>query len=149
MIAARTQSDAGQWVTARIGKAGFHVDLDARRHRLASDEPASLGGTDTGATPYELLLSALGSCTAITLRMYADRKGLPLESVEVRVRQARAHEPDCENCATEIVGVDHIERQITLIGPLSPDMTKRLLEIADRCPVHQTLSRGIPVEPVS
>jgi putative redox protein len=146
MTPAHTASDANEWVTARIGRTGFHVSLDARSHQLGSDEPVPFGGTDTGLTPYELLLSALGSCTAMTLRMYADRKGLPLERVEVRLRQSRAHEPDCETCATDVVGVDHIERHITLVGPLTDDMRKRLLEIADRCPVHQTLSRGIPIE---
>jgi putative redox protein len=146
MTSTPARSEANQWVTARVGARGFRVDLDARSHALVADEPESVGGTDRGPTPYEYLLGALGSCTAMTLRGYADRKGLPLEGVEVRVRQARAHVPDCENCATDLVGVAHIERQITLFGPLTDEMRKRLFEIADRCPVHQTLARGILVE---
>lgn len=149
MMQPNNESDANQWVSARIGASGFRVDLDARSHRFIGDEPVSLGGTDRGPTPYEFLLSALGSCTAMTLRMYADREGFPLESVEVQMRQARAHEPDCEKCAVETVGVAHIERRIALSGPLTDEMRTRLLAIADRCPVHQTLSRGIPVETVA
>lgn len=148
MTPAITQSDANQWITARIGRSGYRVDLGARSHVLVGDEPESLGGTDGGPTPYEYLLCALGSCTAMTVRMYADRKGFPLEAIEVRLRQARAHEPDCETCDTDIVGVDHIERQVTLSGPLTDEMRKRLLEIADRCPVRQTLSHGIQVEAI-
>jgi putative redox protein len=148
MTAAPGESDANQWVTARIGAAGFHVDLSTRSYRLTSDEPSPLGGTDTGPTPYELLLSALGSCTAMTLRMYADRRGMPVESIEVRLRQARAHERDCEHCDTETVGVSHIERRITLTGALTDEMRSKLLEIADRCPVSQTITRGIPIETI-
>lgn len=148
MTAAPGASDANQWVTARIGAAGFHVDLSTRSYRLTSDEPTPLGGTDTGPTPYELLLSALGSCTAMTLRMYADRRGMPVESIEVRLRQARAHEQDCEHCDTETVGVSHIERRITLTGALTDEMRSKLLEIADRCPVSQTITRGIPIETI-
>lgn len=144
-----TESDANQWVTARIGTAGFHVELGARGHRLDADEPTAVGGSDAGPTPYELLLCALGSCTAMTLRMYANRKQLPLERIEVRLRQGRSHEVDCENCATATVGFSHVERRIDLVGPLTPEMRQRLLEIADRCPVHQTLAHGIRVETVS
>ena len=146
MTTPRTTTDANEWVTARAGPRTFRVDLAARTHALVADEPEALGGTNAGPSPYELLLAALGSCTAITLRMYADRKKWPLERVEVRVRQARPHEPDCENCSTATVGVVHIEREIDFIGPLTDEQKRRLTEIADRCPVHQTLERGIPVE---
>jgi uncharacterized OsmC-like protein len=149
MTSAPSDSDANQWVTARISPTGFHVDLDARGNHLTADEPVAVGGTNTGPTPYELLLSALASCTAMTLRIYAARKGLPVESIEVRVRQAHSHEVDCEHCATEAVGVDHVERKIILGGPLTDEMRQRLMQIADRCPVHQTLARGIPVETVA
>ena len=107
----------------------------------------ALGGTDEGPTPYELLLGAIGGCTAITLRMYADRKGWPLEGVEVRLRTARSHERDCERCETETVGIDTLEREVELAGPLTDEQRRRLLAIADRCPVKQSLERGIRVVP--
>lgn len=112
---------------------------------MEADEPVPLGGTDRGPTPYEYLLSALGSCMAMTLRMYADRKAWPLEGVEIRLRTARAHEKDCEQCETEKVGITEIERQIEFSGPLTEEQRGRLLQIADRCPVKQTLERGIRV----
>lgn len=140
--------DGGGWVISRVGPNGFHTEVYARSHHLAADEPVALGGTDVGPTPYEYLLAALGSCTAMTLRMYADRKAWPLERAEVSVRQARAHEPDCEHCATDAVGVERIERRIEFVGPLSDEQRRRLLEIAERCPVKQTLGRAIRVETV-
>ena len=138
-------TDANQWVRARVGAAGFRVELNARRHHLVADEPKSLKGTDAGATPYELLLAALAGCTAMTVRMYADRKGWPLEEAVVWLRQARPHEPDCEQCPTNAVGMGTIERRLDLQGPLTDEQRARLVEIADRCPVKQTLERGITV----
>jgi putative redox protein len=137
--------EVGRWVTASVGPAGFRTDIAARSHALIADEPLSLGGTDLGPTPYELLLGALSGCTAMTLRMYADRKRWPLESVRVAMRSARAHERDCEHCETETVGISRIERTIELAGPLTEEQRARLLQIADRCPVKQTLERGIEV----
>jgi putative redox protein len=141
--------DSGTWVRARVGASGLRVEIQARNHDLVADEPASLGGSDLGPSPYEYLLGALGSCMAMTLRMYADRKGWPLEGVYVGLRAARAHERDCENCATEQVGITRIERKIELSGALTAEQRERLLQIADRCPVKQTLERGILVETVS
>ena len=137
--------DAGSWVSARVGSSGFRVELQARGHVLAADEPANLGGTDGGPTPYELLLGALSSCTAMTLRMYASRKRWPLEGALVQLRSARSHEIDCEHCETEQVGIGRIERRIELQGPLTEEQRTRLLQIADRCPVKQTLERGMKV----
>ena len=142
------RTDAGQWVQARAGASGFRIELETRGHRLTADEPLPLGGTDAGPTPYELLLAALGSCSAMTIRMYADRKGWPLEEVVVLLRQGRPHEPDCESCATDAVGVGRIERRVELTGPLSAEQRARLLQIADRCPVKQTLERGISIETI-
>src|SRR5438270_10511976 len=142
------EADGGSWVSCHIGRTGFHTDVVARSHTLAGDEPTSFGGTDTGPTPYEFLLTALGGCTAMTLRLYADRKGWPLEEATVFVRQARPHEPDCERCAVEAVGIEHVERKIELIGPLSEDQRSRLMKVADRCPVQQTFDRGIKVETI-
>ena len=137
--------DAGGWVTSRVGARGFRADITAGAHALVADEPSSVGGSDAGPTPYEYLLAALGGCMAMTLRMYADRKKWPLENVVVQLRTARSHERDCENCEKEKVGIGRIERRVELGGPLSDDQRRRLLEIADRCPVKQSLERGIQV----
>jgi uncharacterized OsmC-like protein len=134
------------WVVSRIGRAGFRTEIEAGTHRLVADEPVAAGGSDQGPTPYGLLLAALASCTAMTLRMYADRKRWPLESVEVFLREGRSYERDCEDCASTAVGVAHIDRRIELAGALSVEQRTRLLQIADRCPVKQTLERGISVE---
>jgi len=141
--------DAGGWVTARIGRTGFRTDASARTHSLIVDEPVEAGGTDLGPTPYENLLSALGACTAMTLRLYADRKKWPLESVTVQMRSGQSHVKDCEECETKKVGIGHIERRLELEGALTDEQRSRLLEIADRCPVKQTLERGIQVDTVS
>ena len=137
--------DGGRWVTARIGLNGFRTEIEARSHGLVADEPTTLGGTDRGPTPYELLLGALGSCMAMTLRMYADRKGWPLEGVEVQLRTARSHEADCVQCDEKDVGITTVERRLELSGSLTDAQRERLLEIADRCPVKQTLERGIVI----
>jgi putative redox protein len=111
-----------------------------------ADEPESLGGTDTGPNPYDYLLAALGGCTAMTLRIYADRRGWPLESVTVRLSQDRIHANDCEECETEEGRIDRIEREIELVGSLEEKQRRRLLEIADMCPVHRTLKAEVLVE---
>lgn len=140
--------DAGRWVTVRIGSTGFRSASTARTHTLVVDEPVAVGGTDAGPTPYEYLLTALGSCTVMTLRLYADRKGWPLTDATVKLRSGRSHEKDCEDCATKKVGIGRIERTFELSGPLTDEQRSRLLEIADRCPVKQTLEQGLHVETV-
>jgi putative redox protein len=144
--AASTAPDDG-WVTAHTGAAGYRTDVGVRGHEFIADEPASVGGADSGPTPYDYLLGALGSCTAMTLRMYANRKGWPLEDTIIRLRDARSHAADCENCENQAVGIRRIERQIELKGPLSDEQRERLLAIADRCPIKQTLERGLRIEP--
>src|SRR5688572_15541047 len=110
------------------GKAdGFAQEIEAGRHRLASDEPTAVGGTDQGPSPYELLLAALGSCTSMTVAMYARRKGWPLEDVVVRLRHSRVHAADCEDCETKAGMLDRIEREVELRGPLAEDQRARLL----------------------
>lgn len=136
----------GTWVTSRIAGKGFETGIHSRTHDFVADEPIAVGGTDKGPTPYELLLSALGSCTAMTLRVYADRKGWPLQSAAVHLRSARSHERDCEQCETKKVDIGRIERKVELDGPLTDEQRARLMSIADRCPVKQTLERGIRVE---
>lgn len=135
----------GTWVSARIEATGFRTQIRARAHSLVADEPSTVGGTDAGPTPYELLLGALASCTAMTARMYASRKDWPLERVTVQLRSARSHEKDCERCEAESVGIGRVERRVAFDGPLSDNQRRRLLEIADRCPVKQTLERGLQI----
>ena len=143
-----TDEDGGHWVSASVGLTGYRTEVSARTHSFAADEPVSLGGTDAGPTPYEYLLGALSSCMAMTLRMYANRKGWPLESVSIRLRTARSHEPDCEHCETTDVGITRIERTIALRGALNDEQRTRLQQIADRCPVKLALERRIAVETV-
>jgi putative redox protein len=142
----QTVTDERAWISARVGASGFRPDIVAGQHALVADEPVAVGGTNTGPTPYEYLLAALSSCMAMTLRIYADRKGWPLEGVTVMLRTERAHEKDCEDCETSEVGIPRVSRRVELTGPLTDDQRKRLLLVADRCPVKQTLARGIIVE---
>ncbi len=135
-------------VTTTIGAAGFRTEVHARGFTLTADEPAAVGGTEAGPTPYDLLAAALGACTAMTLRMYADRKAWPLQSVSVRLTHDRVHADDCAACEKKEAHLDRLTRHLTLGGPLSDEQRKRLVEIADRCPVHQTLERGFHIETV-
>ena len=136
--------DAG-WVTARVGGSGYRTEVTVGEHTFVADEPRSVGGGGAGPTPYDYLLGALGACTAMTLHMYANRKGWPLEAAVVRLRNARSYAEDCEQCETRAVGVRHLDRQVELRGPLSDEQRQRLLAIADRCPVKQTLDKGIAI----
>ena len=140
-----SKEEGGRWLTATIGSSGFRVEIAAGAFSLTADEPLSVGGTDTGPTPYDYLLTALGSCVVMTLRMYADRKKWPLVSATVHLRSGQSHELDCENCETEAVGVKTIEQRLDLAGDLTEDQRTRLLDIAGRCPVKQTFERGIRI----
>jgi uncharacterized OsmC-like protein len=135
-----------QRVAARIGRDHFRTGIRAGGHGLAADEPASLGGTDSAPTPFDLLAAALGSCTAITLRMYADRKGWPLESAVVHVKHSRITPPEGAEGRDRPNRMDRLEMEIELCGELDDAQRARLLEIADRCPVHRTLEAGADVE---
>lgn len=143
--AASSAAGLPRWVVTRIDRSRYRSIVEARSHEFVLDEPLELGGTDTGPTPYETLLASLGACTAMTLRMYADRKKWPLEHAIVRLRTASEHGPDCEVCETEEVGPHVLERQIELEGELTAEQRARLLQIAERCPVKQTFERGIRV----
>ncbi|ROR34602.1 bifunctional alpha/beta hydrolase/OsmC family protein [Inmirania thermothiophila] len=132
-------------VVARIGRERYLTEICANGHALLADEPVRVGGGNRGPNPYDLLVSALGACTAMTLRMYADRKGWPLEAVEVRLDHAKIHARDCERCQEKDGMVDRIEREIVLEGALDETQRQRLLEIADRCPVHRTLHGEVEV----
>lgn len=133
-------------VTARIGGSGYRTEMTARGFSIVADEPASVGGTETGPTPYDFLGMALGACTAMTLRMYADRKKLPLEGVEVTVTHDRIHAADCMTCESKTGSLDRLARVLTITGALDEAQRSRMLEIADRCPVHRTLHSEIRVE---
>ncbi len=114
-------------------------------HRLLADEPEKLGGLNSGPGPYDFLLAGLGACTSMTIRLYADFKKLPLENVSVRLSHGKIHAKDCETCDTKVSMVDHIDRAITLEGPLDAEQRKKLMEIADKCPVHKTLESKIDI----
>jgi putative redox protein len=117
---------------------------------FVTDEPASLGGEGAGPDPYTLLLAALGSCVSMTVTLYARRKGWPLERVTVRLRQRRVHAKDCEQCRSTSDGfIHHIERSVSLEGPLTEEQRARLQEIAHKCPVHRTLTGEVAVTELS
>jgi len=124
----------------------FAQEIVAGSHRFVSDEPARAGGTDSGPTPYDLLLASLGSCTSMTLVMYARRKQWPLQRVTIRLRHSRVHAEDCAECETHDARLTVIEREIALEGALDADQRARLLAIANRCPVHLTLSSQINIQ---
>jgi len=126
--------------------AGFAQEIAMGQHRLAADEPVSVGGTDTGPTPYDLLLAALGSCTSMTVAMYARRKRWPLESVTVRLSHSKVHAADCAEAETKVGMLDHVHRDVEFSGPLSEEQRARLLDIASKCPVHRTLESEIMIE---
>lgn len=144
-VKARLHPTEDNRVVVQIGSSGFRTDVFASGHALVADEPESVGGTNLGPTPYDLLNAGLGACTVMTLRMYADRKGWPLESVTARLKHAKVHADDCITCENKSAKLDQIDREIELEGPLDVSQKKRLLEIADKCPVHRTLEGDIRV----
>jgi putative redox protein len=133
----------GTVIVASTGTGPYEQVMLDGRHRLIGDEPVTAGGADAGPGPYELLLMALGSCTSMTVRLYADRKKWPLQQVVVRLRHRRIHSADCAECEDKTVFLDEIDGEIELIGPLDEGQRARLREIADRCPVHRTLTSKI------
>jgi uncharacterized OsmC-like protein len=132
-------------VVVRGSASGFAQEIHAGRHRIVADEPVSAGGTDTGLSPYDLLLAALGSCTSMTVGIYARRKSWPLEEVTVHLRHSKIHATDCAECETKEGMLDRIERDIHFAGPLTEEQRTKLLEIANKCPVHRTLTSEIDI----
>jgi len=133
-------------IITRTGKIGFHTEIIANGHTLIADEPIAVGGADTGPSPYDYLVAALGACTSMTLRMYADRKGWPLEAITVRLKHRKIHAKDCRECEAKEGKIDHIEREVELTGPLGEEQRSKLLEIANKCPVHRTLRSETVIE---
>jgi uncharacterized OsmC-like protein/alpha/beta superfamily hydrolase len=140
--------ETGTVLVRETGVGKFQQEISSGPHRFLADEPVKAGGLDSGPGPYDLLLAALGACTSMTLRLYADNKNLPLERVSVRLTHNKIHAEDCLNCETKeglIDRIDRIDRNITLEGALSAEERKRILEIADKCPVHRTLKSEIEI----
>lgn len=146
--AAEPAPQAGAVVVRETRRGRFQQEVTAGRHRFLADEPLDVGGLDSGPSPYDLLLAGLGACTAMTLRLYAERKALPLEEVTVALDHSKIHAVDCAECETKEGMIDRIERAITLLGKLDADQRQRLMEIADKCPVHRTLTSEIDIRTV-
>jgi len=132
-------------IHAHLGQEHYTTTLTAGNHELISDEPKHSGGQDKGPDPYDYLLMSLGSCTAMTVRMYADRKEWPLENVYVELLHHKKHADDCGNCEKSSSKIDHIEKEVIVEGPLSEEQVERLLEISQKCPVHRTLLSDIKI----
>ena len=132
-------------IVRETGAGKFQQQVIVGPHLLLADEPVTAGGTDTGPGPYDLLLGALGACTAMTMRLYADRKALPLERVSVTLTHGKIHATDCEACETKEGMIDQVERTISIEGALDAGQRARLMEIADKCPVHRTLTSEIRI----
>jgi len=133
-------------VIVRGDAKGFAQTIDIGSHQITADEPVSYGGTDTGGSPYDLLLAALGSCTSMTIGLYARKRGWPLENITVSLRHSKIHAKDCDDCETKEGKVDRIWRDIHLTGNLTDEHRAKLMEIADKCPVHQTLTSEINIK---
>jgi uncharacterized OsmC-like protein/alpha/beta superfamily hydrolase len=136
---------AGKVVVRETRAGRFQQEITAGEHRAIADEPVSVGGLDSGFTPYELVLAGLGACTSMTLRLYAERKALPLERVTVSLTHAKIHAVDCADCETNAGMLDRIERKVRLEGNLDAAQRAKLIEIAEKCPVHRTLESEIDV----
>jgi putative redox protein len=130
-------------IFARIGETLYRTDILANGHHLIADEPEPVGGGNLGPSPYDLLVSGLGACTCMTLRMYADRKKWPVDSISVGLHHQKIHADECKNCEIRDIRLDKIDLEIEIKGDLNPDQRKRMLEIAEKCPVHRTLHSEI------
>lgn len=133
-------------VVVRGDGVSFAQRVVAGPHHFTADEPVAAGGANSGPTPYDLLLAALGACTSMTVGMYARRKNWPLQGVIVRLRHARIHAEDCATCETKEGFLDRIECELELAGPLSTEQRSKLFEISEKCPVHRTLQSRIEIQ---
>lgn len=141
----QTRHSEQDGVTSTTLIGGFRTELIAAGHALVADEPLSVGGTNEGPSPYDLLAAALASCTSMTLKMYATRKELALRSITVNVRHGKIHAKDCSDCESTAGRIDEFQRELSFDGDLTDAQVKRLLEIADMCPVHRTLLGEIKI----
>ncbi len=145
--AGAVQAAPGTVVVAETGSGKFANQVSiGGRHTLLADEPASYGGTDTGPTPYDLLLAGLGACKTMTMRMYADRQGFPLERAQVTLKHDKIHAEDCEHCETQAGKLDRITVDIEVTGDMDEATRDRIIAIAERCPVHRTLQSEVLIE---
>ena len=135
-------------VVVRGSAANFQQQVTAGKHNFVADEPVSAGGGDAGPDPYDYLLTALGVCTSMTIGLYARRNRMPLENITVSLSHSRIYAADCEECETREGMLDRIDRSITLEGDLNDEQRKRLLEVADKCPVHHTMTSEIDIRTV-
>jgi uncharacterized OsmC-like protein len=132
-------------VVQETRKSKFNQTIFVGPRQLIADEPVAAGGEDAGPGPYDLLLAGLGACTSMTMRLYADRKSLPLDRVTVSLKHSKIYAKDCAECETRDGMLDQIERDIAMDGALDPEQRKKLMEIADKCPVHRTLTSEIRI----
>ncbi|MEM8915457.1 MAG: OsmC family protein, partial [Pseudomonadota bacterium] len=144
--AADKPSGEGSVIVEETGQSKFQNAVQAGAHRLLADEPAGMGGTNTGPSPYDYLLVALGACTNMTLRLYAEHKGLPLTKVTTELHHEKIHASDCAECETKDGKLDRITRTLSFDGDLDDDQRARLLQIADKCPVHRTLHSEVIID---
>ena len=147
-IMSEAEVEVGTVLVRETHGGKFQQEILTGPHRLLADEPSSLGGLDSGPGPFDFLLAGLGACTSMTIRLYADFKKIPLKDVSVRLSHGKIHVKDCETCDTKVSTVDHIERIVTLEGELDDEQRQRLMEIADKCPVHKTLESKIDIHTV-
>ena len=132
-------------IVQETGKGKFNQEIKVGKHVLVGDEPVANGGNDLGPSPYDFLLAALGTCTSMTVRYYADFKKIPLSKVSVSLTHEKKYAQDCADCEKSDAKIDHIERKITLEGDLSEEQRKKLLEVANKCPVHKTLTSTVKI----
>ncbi len=144
-MSAESNAVPGTVLVRETRRGKFQQEIIVGQHSFLADEPPAVGGLDSGPGPYDLLLAALGACTAMTLRLYAERKKIPLLQAQVRLRRFRIYAEDCAECETKEGMLDRIERVITLHGDLNAEQRARLMEIADKCPVHRTLTSEINI----
>lgn len=136
----------GEVIVAETGTGKYEQTISAGRHRLRADEPVAAGGSDNGPSPYDLLLAGLGACTSMTIRMYATQKQWPLAGISVKLTHAKVHAEDCADCDAKVGKIDRIEREITIEGDLDEAQREKLLEIANKCPVHRTLHSEVRIQ---
>ena len=143
--AADTSKAPRNVVVRETRNSKFQHTVTIGPHHMLADEPIAVGGEDSGPGPYDFVLAGLGACTSMTMRMYADRKSLPLERVTVTLTHSKIHAEDCAECETREGMLDQIDRVIAIEGALDADQRKRLMEIADKCPVHRTLTSEVRI----